>query len=165
MAGPLPARLAPRQKLALGTFIVALVSVLQIVQVDMWTFIFPWPIALLWAVSGWSGLGISIGTSFILAGLGLWVDVLTGSTLGTWAAIALITHGLTVLAARFLGTGSAGPVINCAVSGFMMICVMLFFSLWQNKGFDPIGIIVPVMVAIALYVFVEQWFELSEDET
>jgi hypothetical protein len=165
MAGVLPARLATRQRLALGTIIVAFVSILQIVQVDMWTFIFPWPMALLWAVCGWSGLGVSIGTSLILAALGLWVDVLTGSTLGTWAAIALITHGLTVLAARFLGTGNGGPVINCAVSGFIMICVMMFFTMWQNNGFDPLGIILPVLMAIALYVAVGRWFELSEDET
>jgi hypothetical protein len=165
MAGVMPARLATRQRLALGTVIVALVSILQIVQLNLWTFIFPWPLALLWAACGWSGLGVNIGTSLTLTGLGLWVDVLTGSTLGTWAAIGLITHGLTVLAARFLGTGSAGPVVNCAVSGFIMICVMMIFTLWQNEGFDPFGIIVPVLMAIALYVLVGRWFELSEDET
>jgi hypothetical protein len=161
----LPGRLATRQRLAVGAVLVALTSALQVIPFEFGVFHAPWPLALLWAVCGWSGLGINIGVSLILMVLGLWADVLTGATLGTWSSIGLMTYGLNLLAARFLGTGGAGPAMNCALCGIIMICVMLVFAIWQNKGIDLIGIVIPVLTAILPYFWLARWFELSEDET
>jgi hypothetical protein len=165
VTGILPGRLATRQRLAVGTLIVAGVSLFQLIPFELWVFGSPWPIAILWAACGWTGLGISAGTSLILMGLGLWFDILTGSALGSWAVIGLATHGLSHLSSRFLGTGGASPIVNCALTGVMMICVMVVFALWQNRGIDLIGIVTPVVSAVALYFFVSRWFELFEDDT
>lgn len=165
MVNVLPARPATRQRLAIGSLLVVLVSLFQLIGLEIPVIGSPWPIALLWAACGWAGLGVSIAPSILLMLLGLWVDVVTGATPGTWATIGLATYGLTLLGARFLGTDSAGPLMNCALSGLFMICVMVVFSLWQNKGIDLIGTIIPVFSAVLLYVLVRKWFELSEDES
>jgi hypothetical protein len=165
VVGILPSRLVTRQRLAIGTLLIAVISMCQLLRFELWSLGSPWPIALLWAACGWTGLGVSVGTASILFALGLWMDILTGATLGTWAFVGLATHGLSLLSARFLGTGSASPIVNCALSGVIMTSVMIVFALWQNKGIDLIGSVLPVLGAIVLYFWVGRWFELSEDET
>jgi hypothetical protein len=163
--GNLPVRLSAPKGLAAGALIVVLVSLLNLVPFEIEYVGSPWPLALLWPVCGWAGHGVSIKIALILFALGLWLDILTGTALGTWVFIGLSTYGLTLLSARFLGMNGAGPMVNCAVSGATMVFVMALFALWQNKGIDLVGMIVPVLTAIALYFFVGNWFELSEDET
>jgi hypothetical protein len=149
--GNLPVRLSAPKGLAAGALIVVLVSLLNLVPFEIEYVGSPWPLALLWPVCGWAGHGVSIKIALILFALGLWLDILTGTALGTWVFIGLSTYGLTL--------------VNCAVSGATMVFVMALFALWQNKGIDVVGMIVPVLTAIALYFFVGNWFELSEDET
>jgi FtsH-binding integral membrane protein len=90
---------------------------------------------------------------------------LTGTIFGTWALLATITHGLTLLGARYLGSSGVGPVGNCAISGAIMFGVMAFYGVWQHQSFDLIGSVLPILSAVLLYRFVANWFELSEDET
>jgi hypothetical protein len=164
MSDILPMRRATRQRLAVGTLIVVLVSLLHLVSVNLGIFGSLWPIPLLWAACGWSGLGANAGTAVLLFGLGLWFDVLTGSNFGTWAMIGLGTHIVMLLASRFLGLGSVSNVVNCALSGFFMLCVMILLSLIQNTGMNLAGMMTPLITTISLYFFVGKWFELSEDE-
>jgi hypothetical protein len=165
VTGILPSRLVTRQKLLTGSLVVMAVSVLQLIGFDLWIFGSPWPIALLWAACGWAGLGPNMATAGLLFALGIWVDVLTGSVVGTWAFIALLTHGVTLLSARFFGTGALSPLVNCALGGIVMICIIAVFSFWQHKGIDLFGALTPILSSIAFYFLVSSWFELSEDET
>jgi hypothetical protein len=165
VTGILPGRPATRQRLFVASLIVVVGSFLNLIPLEFGPFGSPWPIVLLWAVCGWSGLGASLATSCLLFGLGLWVDLLTGTLFGTWALLATITHGLTLVGARYLGSSSVGPLVNCAISGVIMLAVMALFGLWQHKSFDLIGSVLPILSAVLLYRFVASWFELSEDET
>jgi hypothetical protein len=158
-------RLVTRQRLLVSSAIVLLVSLFQLMAFDMWIFGSPWPIPLLWAACGWAGLGASAGTATLLFALGLWFDVVTGSSLGTWAAITLVTHAVTLLSARFLGADGASAMVHCALSGFVMLIVMAIFSIWQNGTISLVGMLTPIVTTIALYRLVGRWFELAEDET
>jgi hypothetical protein len=164
MAALLPRRLITRQRLAIGTLIVASVSLLQLISLEVWILGSLWPIGLLWAACGWTGLGANIATAFAMFCLGLWLDLLTGAALGTWAFIGVATLGLSLLSAHFLGTGSARPVVNAAITGLIMLAVMFALAIWQNNGFDLLNMVMQTAVAIALYELVSKWFELSEDE-
>jgi hypothetical protein len=163
--GILPGRLATRQRLLVGAMIVAGTSLLNLIAFELGPFGSPWPIALLWAVCGWTGLGPNVATSFLLFILGLWVDTLTGAQLGTWAFVALISHSVLLLFARFLGTGTLGRVGSSVVCGGVMFVVMLALGFWQHGGFYILGLLLPLIIAVALYRFVGGVFELSEDAT
>jgi hypothetical protein len=165
MSDILPVRRATRQRLVLGGLICALMSLLQLVGLNLGIFGSLWPIPLLWAACGWSGLGVNMGAAVMLFALGLWFDVLTGSRFGTWSVVALATYGLTLLSEQFLGTGAGSSLITCALSGFFMLCVMTLMGLMQNTGVNLVGMITPLLTTILLYSFVEKWFDLSEEET
>jgi hypothetical protein len=163
--GILPGRLATRQRLIIGALVVAFVSIFNLIAVDLGPiFGSPWPIALLWAICGWSKLGANLSTGCLIFVLGCWLDVLTGSSLGTWPCIGLVTLCLTLAANNFLGLGSLSPVASCAVSGFFMLIVMSILSLWQSQQLYFLGSITSIFSAVAIYFAIWEQFELSEDE-
>jgi hypothetical protein len=161
----MPGRLATRQRLFVGAMLVVAASLLNLIAVEFGPLGSPWPIALLWAACGWAGLGPNVTTAGLLFVLGVWVDVLTGAPLGTWALVTLSTHGITILLARFQGTGNLGYVGNASVSGFVMILISVVINFWRYGHFYLLGFILPVGCAIAIYHLVGRFFELSEDET
>jgi hypothetical protein len=163
--GILPGRLATRQRLFIGAMVVVGTSLLNLIAVEAGPFGSPWPIALLWAACGWAGLGPNVTTAGLLFVLGLWVDALTGAPMGTWALVTLLTHGLTILSARFLGVGNLGYVGNASISGLFMILISILVSVLRGTSFYLIGMISPVLGAIVVYHFLGRLFELSEDET
>lgn len=165
MIGILPGRLATRQRLIAGAALVAGTSLLNLIAFELGPFGSPWPIALLWAVCGWAGLGPNVATSCLLFVLGLWVDALTGAQLGSWAFVALISHGLLLVFARFLGTGNLGRVGSSVVSGVIMLFVMVALGFWRHGSLYILGLLLPLIIAVALYRFVGGVFELSEDAT
>lgn len=165
MIGILPGRNATRQRLILGAGVVALASVLQLISIDLGqTFGSPWPIALLWAACGWSKLGPNLATSFLIFMLGCWVDLLTGSVLGTWAFAGLATLGLTIASIKYLGLSGMSSVVGCAVSGFFMLVIVAAIGVWQTQSFYLLGNIVSVGVAVVLYIPLRKLFEVSEEE-
>jgi hypothetical protein len=164
--GILPGRLATRQRLIIGALIVAAVSILNLVTLDVGPiFGSPWPIALLWAVCGWSKLGANLATASLIFALGCWVDMLTGSVLGTWACAGLLTMALTLAASKYVGLSGLNPVMSCAVSGFFLGIILPALGLLQNQQSNFLGNILSIMTAIGLYQVVSKFFELSEDET
>jgi hypothetical protein len=160
----LPARRATRQRLGIGIGIILLGSLLHLASFDLWVFGSPWPLPLLWAACGWAGLGAQVGSAAILFVLGLWFDLLTGARLGTWAVISLSTYMLTLVSARLIGSGESAPILNCAVSGLLMMCAMTIVSLMQATPISLIPMLIPILTTIALYPFIAKWFELFEDE-
>jgi hypothetical protein len=163
--GILPGRIVTRQRLLVGVLIVAGASLFNLIALEIGPFGSPWPLALLWVVCGWSGLGPNVTTATLLFALGLWVDVLTGSPLGTWAAIVLISHAISLAMTRFLGTGSLGRMGSAILTGAVMLLVMLVVGFWRDRSFYVLGAVLPLIGAIGLYPFVGDLFELSEDET
>jgi hypothetical protein len=164
--GILPGRLATRQRLMIGALIVVIVSILNLVTLDAGPiFGSPWPIALVWAVCGWSKLGANLATASLIFALGCWVDLLTGSVLGTWACAGLITMALTLGASTYLGLNGLSPVMSCTVSGFFLLIVLAILGLLQNQQSYFFGNILSIMTAIGLYPLISKFFELSEDET
>ncbi len=165
MIGIWPGRLATRQRLISGALLVVGTSLLNLIALEVGPFGSPWPVALLWAACGWSGLGPNVTTAGLLFLLGLWVDVLTGAQLGTWPLVTLLTHGIVMLLTRFLGAGNAGYLGNASTAGFVMIVTTIVIGFWRGAHFYVLGAILPVVSAVLLYHFVGRFFELSEDET
>jgi rod shape-determining protein MreD len=163
--GILPGRLATRQRLFVGALLVMAVSLFNLIALELGPFGSPWPIALLWPICGWVGLGPNVTTAGLLFGLGLWVDVLTGAPLGSWAFIALLTLGVLLLLVRFVGFGGLGPAASAIVTGVIMAITMILFGVWRGAGFYVLGSLLPLLTAVAAYPFVRKLFELSEDET
>jgi hypothetical protein len=163
--GILPGRQATRQRLLVGGLIVAGISVLNLIALEVGPFGSPWPVALLWAACGWAGLGPNVTTAGLLFLLGIWVDALTGAPLGTWAAIALLTHAILIVMIRFLGIGNLGRIGNASVAALVMFLCMLGVGVWQSGSFYFLGAVLPIVSAVILYQLVGQFFELSEDET
>ncbi len=149
----------------IGALVVALVSILNLIALDLWFgFGSPWPIAMLWAVCGWSKLGANLATACLIFVLGCWIDLLTGSALGTWAFTGLATLAIMLAADAFLGVGSVGPVVSCSLAGAVMILIMTLVGYWQSQQFYFLGNVASIAVAISLYPFVFKLFELTEDE-
>lgn len=165
MIGILPGRLATRQRLFVGVVIVAITSLLNLIAVELGPFGSPWPIALLWAASGWAGLGPNVTTAALLFSLGLWVDVLVGTPFGTWSGVTLLTHGIVILMARYLGTSNLGRLGRAIICACVMLLVMTLIGLWQGGGINFLSAILPLGVAVGLNIFVGKFFELSEGET
>jgi hypothetical protein len=163
--GIMPGRQATRQRLLIGAVIVAGTSLFNLIALEFGPLGSPWPIALLWAACGWAGLGPNASTAGLLFALGLWVDVLTGAPLGTWAVIALITHAITLVMARFIGTSSFGPLGSVIVSACVMLLAMVTIGLWRDGSFYFLGALLSLVTAVSCYPLVSRFFELSEDET
>ena len=164
MIGIFPDRVVARQRLLIGTIIVAATSLLNLIPLEFGILGSPWPVGLLWAICGWSGLGPNLTTATLLFFLGLWVDILTAATLGTWAFIALSTHAATLVTAQYLGTNGLGRIGSIAVSGTIMLLIMTVFQLWRGSNFFFVGTILTIVSAIGLYHYVGFIFELCEDE-
>jgi hypothetical protein len=162
--GILPGRLATRQRLFVGAMLIIGVSFLELIPVELGPFGSPWPIALLWPVCGWSGLGPNVTTAGLLFLLGLWVDMLTGAQFGTWSLIALSSHALVLVLAPFLGTRNFGRISRASLTGLVFLVMMLLFSLWRNTGFNIVSSLLPLIIAIITYRSVGKLFDLSEDE-
>jgi hypothetical protein len=161
-----PSRLPTQQRLLGGAGLVAVVSLLNLIAVDLGqVFGSPWPVALMWAICGWAALGPNVGVAFLLFVLGLWADVLSGAALGTWSALALITYGLTLLVEHYLGTAELAPLASCAVTGLLMLSVMALFGVLQNQQLNLVGNLTSICLSVGLYHFVSKYFELPEDET
>lgn len=148
-----------------GAFLVVAVSILNLIALEIGPLGSPWPIALLWPICGWAGLGPNVTTASLLFGLGLWVDILTGAPLGTWAFIALVSHGVILTLARFVGTRSLGRLSNGVIASIAMAITMILFGLWRDTGFYVVGSILPLVTAVIFYHFFGKVFELAEDET
>ncbi len=165
MIGLLPGRLATRQRLLVGTLLVAGTNLLSLAPLDIGPFGSPWPIGLLWAACGWAGLGPNVTTASLLFFLGFWADATTGAQLGTWSAVALLTHGITCLLARFVGLSGLGLIGKASVVGFAMVVCIFVLSALQGTNGSPLGALLSVITAILLYRLVGKFFELREDET
>jgi hypothetical protein len=164
MALFLPERFVTRQRLLTSSLIVLVVSMMSLLSLTLGPFGSPWPIAILWAICGWAGLGPNSATSLLMLVLGLWVDVLSGTHLGTWAFVALGSFVLSLLAQNFFGLGNLRPLVKCAVCGVIMMIVMIGFELAQHQRLVILDAILPVLTATILYPLVDKWFDLSEDD-
>ena len=164
MIGILPARLATRQRLLLGTLVVAAVNLLSLVPLELGPFGSPWPIGLLWAACGWAGLGANVTTASALFVLGLWADALSGAPFGTWSAVALLTHGITILLLQYVGLANLGKIGNSMVSGAIMLFCLVAVALLRDAKFYLLGAILPIVSAVLIYRFTGNLFELKEDE-
>ena len=165
MIGILPGRLATRQRLFTGAILVAGISLLNLIPLEFGPFGSPWPIALLWAACGWAGLGPNLTAAGLLFILGLWIDALSGTPLGLWSSVALLTTAVTIGLSQYLGLGSLGRLGNAGVSGIAMLVIMVIANLWRGAHFYLLGAVLPIVTAIIAYQFVGRLFELSEDET
>jgi hypothetical protein len=163
--GIMPGRLVTRQRLFVGALFVMGISLLNLIGLELGPFGSPWPIALLWPVCGWAGLGPNLTTASLLFFLGLWVDVLTGAHLGSWTFVALLTHSVLLLVARFVGLGGLSRTINSIICGVIMLLIMIVLGIVRGTGLYLLGSLLPIASAIGMYYFVGQLFELKEDET
>jgi hypothetical protein len=162
--GILPGRLATRQRLMVGALLVMGVSLLNLIPLNLGPFGSVWPLALLWPVWGWAGLGPNATTAGLLFILGLWVDFLTGAHLGTWATVALTSHGLILLLTRFVGLASFGPVAGACIGGAVLALVIFVFGAWHTGSFVGLSMSFQIIAAIGLYRVLWPIFELEEDE-
>jgi hypothetical protein len=164
--GIMPGRLATRQRLIVGALLVAIVSTLNLIAADLWAgFGSPWPIALLWAVCGWSKLGANLATAILIFLLGCWIDLLTGSVLGTWALTGLATLGMILLGETLLGIRGLSPFASCGLAGACMILVISLLGFWHNQQIQLQANLVAIGGSVLIYQIVYKLFVLVEDET
>lgn len=148
-----------------GALLVAAVSLLQLVPLNMGGFLGSfWPLAYLWAICGWSGLGLRVTSALAIFALGVWLDSLTGAPLGTWPFIGLASYGLTLLSDNFLVTFDLGPLGACTLTAAFMLVMMLLWSLLRDHHLHILSMLPAIIGAVALYPLFAPLFELAEDE-
>jgi cell shape-determining protein MreD len=164
MVAILPKRAVTRQRVLFGSFLVALTSLLSVGAFNVGPFGAPWPLAILWAICGWVSFGPNSMTAVLMLILGLWIDVLSGTRLGSWAFVALASFAFALLAQHFVGLGNYQSLFKAAICGAIMLVVIIGFELGQRQRLEIFGAILPIFTATLLYPFVARWFDLSEDE-
>jgi hypothetical protein len=90
--------------------------------------------------------------------------MITGGPFGVWAMIGLVAYGLTILSARFSVSMASTLRGRAAITGFFFFLAALTFGIFSGTGINLLAILMPILTAVALYPYVAQWFDLSEDE-
>jgi hypothetical protein len=158
-------RWSVRRRFLLGALLVAAVSLLQLIQLGFGGFSGSfWPLAYLWAICGWSGLGPRVTSAVAIFALGVWLDSLTGAPLGTWPLIGLASHGLTLLSDNFLVTLDLGPLGACALTACFMLVMMMLWGLLRDHQWHILSMLPATIGAVALYPLFAPLFEMAEDE-
>lgn len=167
MSSLIPARPAARRRLWSGAALVAAACLPAAMPVEFGSFGSPWPLVLIWPALGWAALGPMALSAVLLFALGVWLDVLSGAPLGSWAFVVLVAHasallqrrGLTVMPV-FAGNGLGA----CAGVALVACLAALGLNLATGSASGWMALILPCIGAVALHPFVARWFEF-EDET
>jgi hypothetical protein len=160
----LPNRANDRRRLYAGAALVALTGLANLIPISFGVLGSPWPLGLVWAACGWLSLGPNAVVVILLLGLGLLLDLVTGSPLGAWAFCGLATYALGLAQRRWLTRLDVEGLPQIAASCFYMTLACLFVGLILGSIWAVFGLILPLAGAVFLYALIAPMFVFEDQK-
>jgi cell shape-determining protein MreD len=165
----MPALIVPRPNtighFIIGAAIVIAVQVLILVPLNLGFLGSPWPIAIIWAIAGWSVLGPDWRIGALLFLLGLLTDAICSTNIGTNALIYLLTYGATLMFSKTFGFTAKGEWVEGAIIVGIYLFAALITGILIGSLPNLIRMFVPALLSIALYPFMARFFIVTRDVT
>jgi len=146
-----------------GAGIVAFVQLLSLAPISLGFLGSPWPFAIIWAISGWSVLGPDWRIGGIIFFLGLLMDIICGTNLGTNALMYLITYGGVLFISKSFGFLPRGEWMEAAIIVGLFVFGALITGVLTGEIPNLIRMLAPAIFSIALYPIIARFFLVTRE--